>query len=329
MESSCPGIAFAPLPGELGTMESWQKWAIKEWVVQNPIMPDARDPAMQPELAPRPKSILTHSELACAHENPPDPPFYQSPIQRFSDGVVDETRGLVHTILCDYKNMYLTANLAYLGLAVGIAAPLAETHADQTMRDWYQNHVRTINTDRFIEFGNNIGFYQYVIPVYAGGWVMGAIFHDNCVGNVVYEWSTRTLRAIAVGAPAVGVLQYGLGPSRPGDGDSSHWHPLHDSHGASGNAFVAAVPFMAAATMVENPFLQAAFMVGSLYGGWARIDLDAHYFSQVFLGWSVAFLSMRSVMMTDSQRHSMDIVPIQVPGPNNTVANGIGVMFHY
>jgi hypothetical protein len=331
LDSACPGIAFVPLPVELGTMEGWEKWAMKEWVAQNPPPPATPTmPALaQPELAPQPKALITHAELACAHQIPPAAPYYQAYVQRCTDGVVDEIHGLAQMVLCDFKNMYLSRNLAYLGLAVGIALPLAETSADETMSAWYQSHVRNINTDRFIEFGNFIGYYQYLVPVYVGTWATGALLRDNYAGSLLYEWSLRTLRGITVGAPAVGVLQYGLGAGRPGEPHGSHWHPLLDNNAVSGNVFVAAVPFLAAASMAENPFIQAAFFAGSFYGGWARFDLDAHYFSQAFLGWSIAFLSARSIVMTNEERRAMDIVPIQVPGPHNTIANGIGVLWHF
>ena len=42
------------------------------------------------------------------------------------------------------------------------------------------------------------------------------------------------------------------GASRPADGQGSHWHMFNDNNGVSGHAFIGAIPFLAAAEMVER-----------------------------------------------------------------------------
>ena len=42
----------------------------------------------------------------------------------------------------DFRHMYTGKNLCYLGLTVAATYPIANTHADQGIRDWYQHHVK-------------------------------------------------------------------------------------------------------------------------------------------------------------------------------------------
>jgi hypothetical protein len=65
-------------------------------------------------------------------------------------------------------------------------------------------------------------------------------------------------------------------------------------------------------------------IAGSFGPGWARIQTDDHYLSQVLLGWAIACLSVESVNLTESQSKCMRIVPIQVPN-----GMGIGLQVEY
>jgi membrane-associated phospholipid phosphatase len=127
------------------------------------------------------------------------------------------------------------------------------------------------------------------------------------------------LRALAVGAPTLGVLQGGIGSMRP-QGDS-RWHPFQSHHGVSGHTFVGAVPFLTAAAMSESYFLKALFFAGSFSVGWSRIHQDAHYVSQIAIGWGIAFLSVRAVNITEGDGFRMRLVPAEV-------ADGVGIGVH-
>jgi hypothetical protein len=152
----------------------------------------------------------------------------------------------------------------------------------------------------------------------------GNLFPDHPWLEPMGQFGSRGLRALAVGAPMVGILQVGLGSDRPFTEDS-RWHPFRSSHGASGHAFVGAVPFLTAASMIENRPLRALLFAGSLGTAWSRIHTDDHYFSQVLLGWTIAYLSVQAVNQTECQFSGrLQIVPVQFP-----TCTGIGVLFQY
>ncbi len=238
-------------------------------------------------------------------------------------GLVDDGCGVLYRVCGDVDNFYLGDGLRGMALAVAVAAPIANTHADQGIRDWYQTRLRTRTTDEWAKVGKSFGEYKLAIPVYAAVAVGGLCFDHTWAGSLTEEWGERSLRALLVGSPAVGVLQLGLGSSRPGEGPS-HWHPFNDNNGVSGHAFVGAVPFLTAAAMTDNKLLKIPLVLGSFWTAWSRINDDAHYFSQTLLGWSFAFLAVQSVTQTELDAPGFSLVPLELPG-----TSGIGVMYRY
>ncbi len=227
-------------------------------------------------------------------------------------------------LLCDYRNMYLSERALGLGLAIALAAPLANTHADQGIRDWYQKHGRSRAADEIANAGRQLGDHWVVLPFMIGASLGGRLIPDDWQGDVFSEWGDRSLRALMVGAPAVGLLQVGLGSSRPGE-TGSHWRPFHDNNGVAGHGFVGAVPFLAAASMTDCQPLRWLLVAGSFWTTWSRIHDDSHYTSQALLGWTIAFLATQAVSQTQfdaSQRVSFQAVDI----PNGV---GVGLMFKY
>ena len=226
-------------------------------------------------------------------------------------------------LLLDYKQFYWSENMAYVGLAVLIAAPLANTNADQQFRNWYQKQAKgNSGVDSFALQVKNLGEYKYMVPAYIGISIAGHLFPDNIYATPVGEFGDRSLRALAVGAPMVGVLQYGLGGARPYTG-GSQWDPLKATNSASGHAFVGAVPFLTAAEMTDNWALKAVFVGGSFLTGWSRIHTDDHYISQVFLGWSMAYLATTTVSHTNRERR-VRIVPMET-----ATGMGLGMQVRY
>ena len=230
----------------------------------------------------------------------------------------------IHRLFSDYKNFYLSENLIYVGVAIAVAAPIANTHADQGIRDWYQRGAgNSQGANDTATFFKAFGEWQYALPVYFGLSLTEHIFPDSPVIGTVAQFGNRSLRALAVGAPTVGVLQVGLGSGRPYTHDS-HWAFLDHKNGASGHAFVGAVPFLTAASMTESRLLKAVLIAGSLGPAWSRIQTDDHYFSQVLLGWTIAYLSVESVNLTECRARNMRIVPVELPQ-----GVGLGVQFEY
>lgn len=225
--------------------------------------------------------------------------------------------------LDDARNFYSWPNIGALALGIGAAAPLANTSADRSIRNWYQRHVRNGRLDGVANFTTYAGQLWVLVPVaLETSALLGKAGDDYWEDGGWYEWSNRSLRAIALGYPPVVALYGLLGSGRPEHNDS-RWHPFRYFHGVSGHSFIGAVPFLTAAAMTDNLFLQVPLVAGSFATGWARINNDRHYFSQVALGWWIAFLSVRSVSLTQDQRSHFSIVPCTTEGP------GISLQFRY
>jgi hypothetical protein len=221
----------------------------------------------------------------------------------------------------DYCNFYCGKPILCLAGAVAIVAPLANTREDINFRNWYQDHVNKNSAKTPESVGHTLGNVAYTLPVVLNVGLIGhCCFEEDSWGWCVGEWGLRSFRAMAVGAPALLSLQYGLGADRPEDGNS-YWRPFKSSHGASGHAFVGSIPFLTAASMTDSIWLQSAFVAGSFISPWSRIHIDAHYLSQVILGYTISCLSVTSVNMTESQRVHVSVEPMQV-------GEGTGVGLH-
>jgi hypothetical protein len=233
-----------------------------------------------------------------------------------------------HRLWNDAQNFYCTDNLLCVGLAIGAAAPMANTHADQGIRNWYQSQAgrgQSAAAEQLADIGKAFGEYKYAVPLYFAMSFGGHLFPDHELMGPIGNFGDRSLRALAIGAPTVGILQVGLGGQRPQANDS-YWHPFQHSYGVSDQAFVGAIPFLTAASMTESRALKALLIAGSMWTGWSRIHDDDHYFSQVFLGWSIALVATQAVNQTEGD--TFRILPIAIPnGAGMTM--GMGVHFQY
>jgi hypothetical protein len=226
----------------------------------------------------------------------------------------------------DFINNYTGRNLRALGLTLILVAPIANTEADDNFQRWYQRHVRSQGTDRWARVGNKLGEHWVTVPCFLAAAGAGKLCEHWEAGRWVGSWGTRSIRALMVGSPAVGVLQHGLGAGRPFEyEDSSRWRPFHDKNGVAGHGFVGAVPFLTAASMTENRPLKALFFVGSFWTCWARINTDSHFLSQSILGWSIAFIAVQSVSQTEAEYRRWQVVPLEMPEGGT----GLGVLIRY
>lgn len=216
-------------------------------------------------------------------------------------------RRSLHLVCEDCKNFYSWPNLGIIGLELAVAAPLANTTADQHIQRWYQCNVRSSGTDGAAAVAKQFGEHFYTVPIYIGAAALGRLAADTRPGPVVEEWGCRSLRAMIVGAPAIGVLQVALGSARPDQGSSS-WRPFHGSTGVSGHAFVGAVPFLTAASMTDQLWLQAPLVAASTFTTWSRVNDGAHYTSQAILGWCIGCSAVLSVNATERQR-AVRVIP--------------------
>jgi hypothetical protein len=217
-------------------------------------------------------------------------------------------------IRSDYRNYYDCLTMRDLWLGVGGGAVLANTSLDDDFQGWYQRDVRSSGTDDFAAFWKTFGEGQIFIPAYAGLALATSFFDDRPLIGGVNDFSDRVTRGYLVGAPPMLLMQALLGGSRPGEsGVGSQWKPFDDSNGASGHAFVGAVPFITAARMCDRPLLKATLYSFSTFTAWSRVNDDAHYLSQAWLGWWMAYLACRAVDDTEHQDRYLTFTPLLTP----------------
>ena len=131
------------------------------------------------------------------------------------------------------------------------------------------------------------------------------------------EWGDRSLRTFAVGAPLMFLTQRLTGGGRPGNAPygngphASHWAPGVHDHGVSGHSFMGAIPFLSVARMSDNPWVKGTMYTASTLPALSRINDDAHFASQAFLGWWLAVLASEAVDQTnDGVNTGWRIVPL-------------------
>ncbi len=233
--------------------------------------------------------------------------------------VFADSKNLYHTIQNDYKNFYSTDSLSKMGIAFIIGGVVANTNMDQYIQDKYQNNLRNTTTDRISKTMKNFGEGKYMIPVALLASSLQYIKPKSSMG----KWGEYVSRSYLVGAPALLMMQRVTGSSRPGERDyNSKWKPFKDNNGVSGHAFVGAVPFLVVANMNQgNPYIKYSALVASFFTAWSRINDNAHYTSQAFLGWYMAYISVNSVLKTEKSTNYA-IVPF-------TKNNSYGLNFIY
>ena len=219
-----------------------------------------------------------------------------------------------HKVLRDYKNFYQCDRLVCLTAAFGAGALMANTGFDTTMQNAWQTGVQPTELGTFFSGCKDIGEGRYTLPIYAAAAATGLVFEGRPVGDALGGWGSRSLRMFVVGAPPLYVLQWATGASRPGETSAgSYWKPFQDYNGVSGHAFVGAIPFLAAADMVESPLAKGTLYVCSTFVGFSRMTDDAHYPSQIFLGWYLAWASSLAVSRTEHHFAGMEVRVVPLP----------------
>jgi len=279
------------------------------WQVEQPWS-GTRDvtPILAARLAPVAEPIL-----ALPATDPPaidraasqEPPWARSSFPRASRAG--------YKVLEDYRNFYSCESLTGLAAAFGAGALMANTGFDTTMQTAWMNSVKPTDLGTFFLGCKDIGEGRYALPVFGAAAVTGLVLEGNPTGDILGEWGSRSLRMFVVGAPPLYVLQLATGASRPVDGYGSQWHMFNDNNGVSGHAFIGAIPFLAAADMVENPWAKGGLWVCSTFVGLSRMTDNAHYPSQVFLGWYLAVASSVAVSRTETHFAGMEVRIVPLP----------------
>ena len=206
-------------------------------------------------------------------------------------------------------------------MRIGVAAPFANTNIDHDFRNWWQDDVRDDFSDDVASVFKPFGEGRYLLPAWAGLTMLRYWGPDSPWIEGPGLWGERALRAFMVGGPSLYFWQYALGAGRPTERpDSWRWTPFEDSNGVSGHSFLGAVTFVTAAQMCDEPFLKAGFYALSFVPALSRINDDAHYLSQVGLGWWFGYLSVVAVTNTDLDAR-VQIVPMAMAdGPGMGLA---------
>jgi hypothetical protein len=220
-----------------------------------------------------------------------------------------------YKVLEDYRNFYSCESLVCLTGAFGAGALMANTGFDMTMQDAWQQSVEPTDVGKFFRGCKDIGEGRYALAIFGAAGLTGLVFEGRPGGDVLGEWGSRSLRMFIVGAPPVYVMQLATGASRPLENSSagSQWKFFQDDNGVSGHAFVGAIPFLAAADMVESPLAKGALYVCSTFVGFSRMTTDSHFPSQVFLGWYLAWASSRAVSNTELHFGGMEVSVVPLP----------------
>jgi hypothetical protein len=229
----------------------------------------------------------------------------------------------LHTVGSDFSNYFSLPSMGCLALGVGAAAVPANTRLDNDVRNWYQDHVRSATSDGVAAFWKNFGNGWITIPVCVGAELAGNYFDDYPLATTLGEFGDRSVRAYVVGTLPMLAMQELLGSGRPSNtADNSQWRPFASSHGVSGHAFISGVPFITAAKMSDDPVEKVFFYACSTMTAWSRINDDAHYLSQAWMGWCMAYLSWQAVDATQQLPGHLTLVPIATPE-----MNGIGLQY--
>ncbi|MCP4724506.1 MAG: phosphatase PAP2 family protein [bacterium] len=185
-------------------------------------------------------------------------------------------------------DLYTDHNLLYMFLLAGVSA---NTNIDKEFKNYYQENIRSSGSEDFSGRVKPLGEGLYMFPVYPVVYYLGKLSENS----MMEEWSRRIMTAALISAPGILTSQLVLGGARPtNDTGSKWWGREHKFNGASGHTWVAALPFITAAKLTENKILKYLFYISSTATGLSRINDDAHYLSQVILGYSWAYFGVKS-----------------------------------
>ena len=209
---------------------------------------------------------------------------------------------ILDQVKMDYKQFYTKCNLKRLAGGFLVGALLANTNIDQSVADWYQDSVRSNKTDRFSKDVKVFGNKKDVAIATASMIGVSLILHHTQLGAILGKYTSSYVRVLLVAGPVLWASQVLTGGTRPKYNQSSHWHPFRSSHGVSGHAFLGAVPFLVAARFTSRPVFKVLLYSASTFTGFSRINDNAHYLSQVLLGWWLAYVSVGTIF-NDTDSH--------------------------
>lgn len=212
----------------------------------------------------------------------------------------------------DQSNFYSRESLLGLGVAFGTGAAFANTGLDEQLQKHFQASVRGATSDEWFEFlhsNKELGNGTYSLPVYGALWVANEYVDGPPVFESLGAWGERSMRGFIVGAPPLVLMQRLTGGSRPYEtSEGAQWHPMRDNNGVSGHAFMSSLPFITAAKMSDDPWQKTFWYSASAIGPLSRVNDNAHYPSQIGLGWVMAFMAATAVNQTHTGKRGWSLV---------------------
>ena len=231
-----------------------------------------------------------------------------------NDSTAEQPRSLLGRVAQDHVNYYSPDTGLVVGVGTLVAATFAHTSGDEDI--YAQVHRSVYYGDGHdwaipLHATKILGEGSLTLPVFAGAWLAGVAFSEVPLIDVAGDWGERSLRAFLVGGPPLLAMQYLTGGSRPLETPhGSDWRPFQDTNGASGHAFMGALPLLTAAEMIDWWPGKIAFFVVSFFPGLSRVADDDHYVSQALLGWTMAYVAVASVDRTEQPDRHLSLFPV-------------------
>ncbi len=221
---------------------------------------------------------------------------------------------LADQIRADFRYHYSAKPLTEVAIGFGISALLANSNADAEIREYFQDELQNQTGDDLADLFTDVGDLAqplYSMPIYFGAMWLGN--YNGEAETAAARWGANTLRAVLVGSPEFVTLAFVSGSQRPEEGEPG-WDPFDDNNGVSGHAFFGAVPIITAAKLTDRRWLRNSLYVTSTLPALARVYEDKHYFSQVFMGWWLAYAAARTIEQSNSGGKSpVRVLPLLVP----------------
>lgn len=215
-------------------------------------------------------------------------------------------------LLNDQLHFYSVDSMANLGLAFGAGALIANTGTDEAIQRHFQASVRNATSDEWFEFlhlNKELGNGVVTLPIFGSLWLADELLDGPPAFEAAGKWGERSMRAFIVGAPPLILAQRLTGGSRPYETEEgSHWQPFRDNNGVSGHAFMSSLPFITAAKMTNDPWKKSMWYGASALGPLSRVNDNAHYTSQVGLGWAIAYVAATAVNQTDTGKKGWSVI---------------------
>jgi membrane-associated phospholipid phosphatase len=194
-----------------------------------------------------------------------------------------------------------TSELIGLTAALGLGFAL-----DGTVRSEAQAS-RSAATNSVASIGNSFGHLVYAGPALGATWAVGAITHNRGIRIAAED----ALAAGVIAGGITGILKLGFGRVRPRDGGTpGRFRPFSSNASfPSGHTTLAMAVASSLAHSTKDSWSDVFFYSAALVTGYARINDNKHWISDVIAGGAIGFLVGRQLHFQGTK-----ITPIVGPG---------------